>query len=100
MLIVVSFCDFKFVRENFLFLKTVTGRGIFDICCMFMFLVASGSSSVFNYIVMGCLGVCGVFFIVAGTFMKTDPAGGDLDSKALATRTSMAGAGMSSGLMS
>ena len=99
MLIVVSFCDFKFVRENFLFLKTVTGRGIFDIFCMFMFLVAGGSA-IFNYIVMGCLGVCGVFFIVAGATMKTDPAGGDLDSKGLATRTSMAGAGMSSGLMS
>ena len=99
MLIVVSFCDFKFVRENFLFLKTVTGRGIFDIFCMFMFLVAGGSA-IFNYIVMGCLGVCGVFFIVAGATMKTDPAGGDLDSKGLATRTSMAGAGMSTGLMS
>ena len=98
-MIVVSFCDFKFVRENFLFLKTVTGRGIFDIFCMFMFLVASGSNSIFNYIVMGCLGVCGVFFIVAGAFMKTDPAGGDLDSKSLATKTTMAGAGMTSGLM-
>ena len=99
MLIVVSFCDFKFVRENFLFLKTVIGRGIFDIFCMFMFLVAGGSA-IFNYIVMGCLGVCGVFFIVAGATMKTDPAGGDLDSKGLATRTSMAGAGMSTGLVS
>ena len=96
----MSFCDFKFVRENFLFLKTVTGRGIFDIFCMFMFLVAAGSQTLFNYIVMGCLGLCGVFFIVAGTFMKTDVVGQDFDSKSIATKTSMAGAGMSSGLMS
>ena len=94
----MSFCDFKFVRDNFLFLKTVTGRGIFDIFCMFMFLVAAGNS-LFSYIVMGALGVCGVFFIVAGSFMKTDIAGKDFDSKSLATKTSMAGAGLSSGLV-
>ena len=81
----MSFCDFKFIKENFLFLKTVTGRGIFDIFCMFMYLVStSGTPSVYSYIVMGALGVCGVFFIVAGCTMKTDPAGGDLNSKALA----------------
>ncbi len=85
----MSFCDFKFVRENFLFLKTTTGRGVFDIFCMFMFLVASGSASLFSYIVMGCLGVCGVFFIIAGTFMKSDIAGKDFDSKSIATKTSL-----------
>ena len=66
---------------------------------MFMFLVASPKGVIFGYIVMGCLGVCGLFFIIAGSTMKTDPAGGDLDSKALATKTTMAGAGMTSGLM-
>ena len=97
-MIVVSFCDFKFVRENFLFLKTVTGRGIFDIFCMFMFLVAAGNQSLFNYIVMGALGVCGVFFIVAGSFMKTDIVGKDFDSNAM--KTSVATSGMSSAMMS
>jgi hypothetical protein len=28
---IVAFCDFKFVEENFLFLKTTTGKGIFNL---------------------------------------------------------------------
>ena len=30
-----------------------------------------------NYIMCGCLGVCGVFFIVMGAILKKDIAGGD-----------------------
>ena len=67
---------------------------------MFMYLATSGNNSLFNWITMGLLGVCGLFFIIAGFTVKGDPAGGDIDSKALATKTSMAGAGMTSGLMS
>ncbi len=86
-LIVISFCDFKFVKENFLFLKTTTGRGIFDIFCAFLFLVTS--HKITSYIMMGALGVCGVFFIVAGTVMKKDVAGADFNSKDVAARASV-----------
>ena len=98
-MIVVSFCDFKFVRDNFLFLKTVTGRGIFDIFCMFMFLVAAPNYSILSYCAMGALGVCGVFFIVAGLVLKKDVAGADFDSKSIATKTTVAGAGLTSSLV-
>lgn len=33
--------------------------------------------NVLNYIICGCLGVCGVFFIVMGAVLKKDVAGGD-----------------------
>ena len=99
LLIVFSFCDFKFIRDNFLFLKTVTGRGIFDIFVMFMFLVAEGSATVFSYIVMGALGVCGVFFIIAGTVLKKDVVGADINSSQTMAKASMTGAGLTSSLV-
>ena len=40
-MIVLSFCDFKFMKDNFFFLKSTLGRGYFDIFCSFMFLVTS-----------------------------------------------------------
>ena len=30
-LMVLSFCDFNFIKRDFLFLKTHTGRGVFDL---------------------------------------------------------------------
>ena len=66
---------------------------------MFMFLVTSGTFSVYSYIVMGALGVCGVFFIIAGMVLKKDVVGKDFDSKSIATKTTVAGAGLTSSLV-
>ena len=74
MLIFLSFCDFAFIKDNFLFLKTTVGRGFFDLFCACLFLM---TGTLMNYIMCGCLGVCGVFFIVMGAILKKDIAGGD-----------------------
>ena len=76
------------------------GRGIFDIFCMFVFLAGTSngsSNSVLNWIEMGALGVCGVFFIVTGLVLKKDLAGGDINSSQL--KASAVGAGLSAGLV-
>lgn len=81
-MIIISFCDFSFVKKNFLFLKTTVGRGYFDVFCSFMFLI-TGAGSITGWIMMGALMICGVFFIVVGCVSKTDPAGADINSKSL-----------------
>ena len=68
------------------------GRGFFDIFCSFMFLATAGSTnSIWGYIMMGTLMVCGIFFIVMACLNK-DPAGDDFDSKQVAGQATSAGA--------
>ena len=65
-LIFLSFCDCKctkFVGVHFLFMKSTAGKGFFDIFCSLLFLISGGTM---NFIMCGCLAVCGVFFIVMG----------------------------------
>ena len=67
-LLFLSFCDNKctrFIGVHFHFLKTTAGKGLFDIFCSLLFLISGG---VLNYIMCGCLSVCGVFFIMMGVF--------------------------------
>jgi hypothetical protein len=90
---VLSFFDFEFITKNFLFLKTTTGRGIFDIFCSFMFLVSASvdDASIMGYVMMGVLMVCGIFFIVFGALGK-NPAGEDFkqsDVQASAAKTTL-----------
>lgn len=72
----MSFCDFEFIKKNFLFLKTTTGRGLFDVFCSGLFLVTSNGVSIWNWVMAGVLGVCGIFFVVMGMLGK-NPAGED-----------------------
>ena len=81
-MIVMSFCDFNFIKQNFFFLKSTSGRGWFDLFCSFMFL-ATSSNSIMSWVMMGILMACGVFFIFVGYCYKVDPAGGDMDTSAL-----------------
>ena len=81
-MIVMSFCDFSFIKQNFFFLKSTTGRGWFDLFCSFMFL-ATSSNSIMSWVMMGILMACGVLFIFFGYCYKVDPAGGDMDTSAL-----------------
>ena len=80
-LIFISFCDFQMIRENFLFLKTVKGRGVFDIFCGCMFLITSqqDGGSIIGWIMMAVLMSCGVFFLIMGCLGK-DPVGDDIKS--------------------
>ena len=85
-MIVLSFCDFKFMKDNFFFLKSTLGRGWFDIFCSFMFLVTvgDGNGSFTGYIMLAVLLACGGFFVFLGYCSETDPGeGADYDSAAL-----------------
>lgn len=82
-MIVLSFCDFKFMKDNFFFLKSTLGRGYFDIFCSFLFLVTS-DGGLMGYIMLSVLLVCGSFFIFIGYFAESDPAANaDYNSAAL-----------------
>ena len=62
---VLSFCEFNFIMRHFKFLKTVTGKGVFNLFCASMFMVGNGDS-LWGYIMMGGLIACGLFFILVG----------------------------------
>ena len=52
-------------------MKTVVGKGFFNIFCSAMYLVGN-DKSLTGYIMMGGLATCGVFFILVGcTCIKT-----------------------------
>ena len=65
LLMVISFCEFEFIMRHFRFLKTVTGKGFFNLFCASMFLVGN-NDEVWGYIVMGGLMFCGLFFVMVG----------------------------------
>ena len=64
-MLVLSFCNFTFIMRHFLFLKTVVGKGIFNLFCASMFLVGNGDS-VWGWIMMSVLAALGVLFILIG----------------------------------
>lgn len=91
LMIILSFCNFDFIKKYFFFLKTTTGRGWFDIFCSFMFVVTV-NKSIWGWVMLGVLMVCGVFFVVIGYKFsgKSDPAGADYDSGSLANKAGTA----------
>ena len=62
---VIAFCEFNFVMKHFKFLKTVVGKGLFNLFCASMFLVGN-KREVWGYVMFGGLCACGVFFILVG----------------------------------
>ena len=63
-LLVLSFCDFTFIMKHFMFLKTVTGKGYFNLFLASMFLV--GNDDFWGWLMMGLFCFFGIFFIVVG----------------------------------
>ena len=63
-LLILSFCDFDFVMKHFKFLKTVTGKGVFDLFLASMFLV--GNDSFWGWLMFGLFAGFGVFFVLVG----------------------------------
>ena len=61
----LSFCDLNFVMKHFKFLKTVTGKGVFNLFLSSMFLVGNGSS-IWGWLMFGCFAIFGVFFTLIG----------------------------------
>ena len=90
-LLVISFCDFKFIKENFLFLKSTTGKGLFNIFLASMFLVGS-NGDIWAWVMMACFLICGLFFTIIGCCVKEAYADDDINSKEVVTRLSAKGA--------
>ena len=63
-MLVISFCDFTFVMKHFRFLKTVQGKGYFNLFLASMFLV--GSDDFWGWLMMGLFACFGIFFIIVG----------------------------------
>ena len=71
LLLFLSLCEFEFIMMHFKFMKTVVGKGFFNIFCSAMYLVGN-DESLTGYAMMGGLAACGVFFILVGcTCIKT-----------------------------
>ena len=62
---IVSFCEINFIMRHFKLLKTVIGKGMFNIFCASMFLVGN-QDSLWGWLMFGGLLGCGLFFILIG----------------------------------
>ena len=62
---VISFCDFNFIMKHFKFLKTVTGKGFFNLFLASMFIVGN-DGEIWGYVMTGTLAGLGLFFILVG----------------------------------
>ena len=62
LLLIMSFCDFNFVMRHFKFLKTIVGKGLFNIFVASMFLVGTGGS-IWGWLMFGAFLVLGIFFV-------------------------------------
>ena len=63
-LIVMSFCNWSFITNQFKFLRTVSGKGYFNLFIASMFLVAS--DGIWGYLMCGLFAAFGIFFILVG----------------------------------
>ena len=64
-LLVISFIEFSFIMKQFKFLKTIIGKGMFNLFLASMFLVGS-DDGLWNYLMVGSLATCGLFFMLVG----------------------------------
>ena len=63
-LLVIAFCDFTFVTKHFKFLKSVTGKGYFDLFLASIFLV--GDDGIWSWIMFSAVAGMGLFFVLVG----------------------------------
>ena len=64
LLMVLSFCNFGFIERNFKFLKTVIGKGAFNLFVASM--CTFGDPGLLGFIMCFGLIICGFFFILVG----------------------------------
>ena len=62
---VLSFFDLRIMNKHFKFLRTVTGRGLFNIFIASMFLVGNGEK-ITGYIMSVVFAAIGLFFVLVG----------------------------------
>ena len=61
-----SFFDFNFIKRDFLFLKTCTGRGIFNIFLATLFINGSTGNILYRMNMSLAFTLCGIFMIAVG----------------------------------
>ena len=64
-LLVLCLFEFDFIMKHFKMLKTMTGRGLFNLFLASMFLVGN-NGEVWGYVMLGGLLGVGLFFILVG----------------------------------
>ena len=62
---VLSFFDLRIMNKHFKFLRTVTGKGLFNIFIASMFLVGNGEK-ITGYIMSVVFAAIGLFFVFVG----------------------------------
>ena len=80
-LIVCSFFNFNFIKRDWLFLKTATGRGIFDIFVAGTFAPGLADKDLYSIIMASLLLACGIGFILAGWICGKDADMKDLSKE-------------------
>ena len=63
-LIFMSFCDCNFIFKHFKFLRTIVGKGLFNLFVASMFYV--GDPGVWGIAMMSLLAGIGLFFVLIG----------------------------------
>lgn len=81
-LLVISFIEFEFIKRHFKFLKTIIGKGVFNLFLSSMFLVGN-NDELWGYIMTGGLAVCGLFFMLVGCACISGYEDNDLTTKDL-----------------
>merc|ERR1712167_421236 len=69
LLMAMSFCNSEMIVKQYLFLKTTTGRGLFDLFISGMFCAQfsqGGAISILAFILCGLFVCCGLFFVAVG----------------------------------
>ena len=61
----ISFCDLTFIMKHFKFLKSVAGKGFFNLFLASMFLVGN-DGNLWGYVMTGVLTGLGLFFVLVG----------------------------------
>ena len=84
-LLVISFCDLGFIGKHFKFLKTVTGKGLFNIFLSSMFLVGS-NGDVIGWLMFGAFAAIGTFFVLVGCACIEGYDDSDIKSKEVADK--------------
>ena len=82
-LIFAAFCDWQFMKDYFLFLKTTAGKGYFNIFLASTFLVGNGTP-ILGYALAILFLLCGLFFVIVGHCTVSVYDNADFNSREIA----------------
>ena len=83
-MIFLSFWDFAFMKDYFLFLKTTAGKGYFNIFLSTTFLIGGGGSPIIGEVCCVLFLLIGIFFVVCGHCLLSVYDNKDFNSREVA----------------